>query len=304
MQTILESILNYPGNHFNDLKRVSTHKDFDLNSKEIYYVRQSKPDGKLSSKDWQGNIFSSVYNTIYSKNSAYKKETSSYILKIIKRIFNAGNNHFLFSVADNSRFSRSEFTTLEIYHFLMVNKDKDFNFYLEINNKIYNYREDYYDKLLAIFKTSENHSKELSRLTKNVKQSDQNRILMKKYSDDASNYFKSYISYANTNFRYKLSNLNSQNFTQVKLEKYAMETRNICRKYNFKKTLYYFYCNITKLMIVCPRHLATVENLDYRILKNFSREDLLKIAKSGDRELEWICYPYNSLDTSALSEAL
>ena len=135
---ILESIKDNPGNFYSYLNRVLTHLNFNPRSKYIYYIRQSKSDGKDKSKEWQMNNPLHESNTIINNNSAFREKTKGYIFKIIKGIFASGNNKFVFSVADCSRFSRSESTSLEIYHFLMTNKDKDYNFFLEVGDKVYN----------------------------------------------------------------------------------------------------------------------------------------------------------------------
>ena len=43
-------------------------------------------------------------------------------------------------------------------------------------------------------------------------------------------------------------------------------------------------------MIVCPREIACLENLDYTIIKGFSKQDLIAIANSGNKFLSYICY--------------
>lgn len=303
MSFFLESLKENAVNFFN-LKRVFTHADFNPKSENFYYIRQSKTDDSMNSKLWQYNNLLETSNTIYSNNSAYKEQTSGYIFTIIKKIFYSGNNNFIISVADFSRFSRSEKCTLDIYHFLMSNLEKDYNFYLEVDDKIYNYREEYYKGLLNKFKFFESISKEQSRLAKKIHRQKKYVKNLKNYSKLATDYFKTYISYANPVFSSKLKNLGRVNFTDDMLKKYKKETKEKKNLLKLDKFLYYFYCKKTNLMIVCPREIATLENIDYSIIKGFTKEDFLAIFNSNDKDLEWIIYRYDAMDLSTINEIL
>ena len=270
------------------------HENFDPKSSNFFYVRQSRDGDDIKSKAWQMSKlgYNNATNIIVSTNSAFKENKAGYILDVLKYIYESGNNNFVLSVSDYSRFSRNLEVTSKIYNYLHDNK---ITFYLDVDGKIYNYREEYYSKLRAKFSDCEKFSMELSREMKLVHQKKKELGNRVKYSQLATNYFKFFMTHGHPTFKNPqlFNTLNRNNLNALKMMQYKNETKHM---FKMETEIFYFFCPVINCRIICPEELAYVEGLDSSIIQGFNREDFLALANSDNELFQWICYPYDNLD--------
>ena len=284
---------------FGRKSKLYLHKNFDPRNNYFYYVRQSKQSDDITSKEWQLTNLSGngLNNIIVSNNSAYKENKANYIFDIIKYIVQSGNKNFTLSVSDYSRFSRNLKTTELIYNYLF---DNEVQFYLNVDGKIYNYIEDYYkpqDNLRKYFINCQNFSFELTREMIKVHKNKKEKRFKINYTQLATNYFKWFISHQDFLNKDILKDI----FTSQKLNEYYIETDNMFQKEN---NFYYFYCNNTNLMIICPREIACIEGIDSSFIEGFSQDLLLNIANCEDESINYICYFRDNFDMSNMNNEL
>ena len=258
---------------------------FNVNSRNFNYIRQSKAKD-LSSKKWQLSSMPECNETnlIVNDNSGFQEKTAYHIYDIIVYISSQENKKFTITVTHHSRFSRNLKVTEKILLYLI---DNNVTLYLNIGGNLYNYVYDYAEKLRPLFKEAQNYSLEISRTSRLIamrKRQFRDKI---RYSELATNYFKWFITNQEYLNQTLFNLLNRVKFSPSRMNNYFYETQN---KFVPNKKLYYFYCVSTGLMIVCPREIACVENLDYTIIKGFSKQDLIAIANSGNKFLSYICY--------------
>lgn len=282
----MAEIMNGPQKEDFKFNKFFIHKDFNPKAKIINYARQSK-SGPLQSKEWQLKSFDvlSKENTVISTNSAFNEKKAPYIFEFLKYLFEKGNRDFYFHISDYSRFSRNTKITDQIYIHLYEN---NVNFKIVVGDVIYDFKECYWKGLRDKFMEAEKYSLELSRQMKTIKQ-------RKDYANVkvlATDYFKHFItSSGSIKFDQKvLDEVNRPNFSNFKIASYklGLARRNV--SFPQEKEFFYFYCSITKCMIICPEELAYKENLTYRIIEGFNQVDFITIAKSKNPLLNWICY--------------
>lgn len=271
------------------------HQNFDPNSGNFFYVRQSRDGDDIRSKAWQMSklSYNNTSNIIVSTNSAYQENKAGYILDVIKYINDAGNKNFIISVSDYSRFSRNLEVTSKIFNYIY---DNNITFYLDVDGKIYNYKEEYYSKLREKFRSCENFSKELSREMKLVHKKRKELSNKVKYSQLATNYFKFFISQGHSEFKRNpaiFNSLNRNNLNALRISQYKMQTNDM---FVMGKDIFYFFCPIINCRIICPEELAYIEDLDSSIIKGFTKEDFLALANNSNQLFQWICYPYDNFE--------
>ena len=293
---ILNQIINGPYKSdfyqfYGQKSKLFIHENFNPNSGNFFYVRQSRDGDDIKSKAWQMSKlnYNDATNIIVSTNSAFKENKAAYILDVIKYIYESGNNNFVLSVSDYSRFSRNLEVTSRIYNYL---HDNNITFYLDVDGKVYNYREEYYSKLRSKFSDCERFSLELSREMKLVHKKKKELDNKIKYSELATNYFKFFMSHGHPNFKntQMFNTLNRNNLNSLKIIQYRNETKD---KFCMKKEIFYFFCPVINCRIICPEELAYVEGLDSSIIQGFCKEDFFALANNSNEIFQWICYPYN-----------
>lgn len=274
------------------LKNIYISENFNFNSKVIYYIRTSVKRDLTKPEEWQLHDNQSLENTIISENnSAFSKEKSYYIYTIIKYLFEKRNSkELVIYVKHFSRFSRCIKTVSCIHSYLLMN---DYNLIIESVNTRYDFIKDYKQILIDI-NIHYNSSKEKSVISTEYHRKKRLRL---DYTNLATNYFKSFIS--QNKFK-NLSKLGRKNLSQARLDEYKRNTS----IYKDTENLYYFYCNVTNLNIVCPRDIACLENVNHTIINGFNKDDFLAIANSQDEKLSWICYHYRNLDVSSVIDVL
>lgn len=285
MFEIIQKVVQGP--QYDPLKKNKLYvsNKFNVNSRNFNYIRQSKAKD-LSSKKWQLSSMPECNETnlIVNDNSAFQEKTAYHIYNIIVYISSQGNKKFTITVTHHSRFSRNLKVTEKILLYLI---DNNVTLYLNIGGTLYNYINDYAEKLRPLFKEGQNYSLELSRTSTLIalkKKQFRDKI---RSSEMATNYFKWFITNKEFLNQTLFNLLNRVKFSPPRMNNYFYETQN---KFVPNKKLYYFYCVSTGLMIVCPREIACIENLDYTIIKGFSKQDLIAIANSGNKFLSYICY--------------